>query len=81
LYFHDQAPTTTPYKRTSVRVPLEATEVSIATLQQFSPKAAAMSSDLTEARPLIQIEMTVKTPDGGQPISGIVDCDATLDFV
>jgi predicted aspartyl protease len=38
-------------------------------------------ADLTEARPLIRTELTVKTPDGGHQISGLVDCAATLDFV
>jgi hypothetical protein len=38
-------------------------------------------TDLTEARPLIRTELTVKTPDGGHQISGLVDCPATLDFV
>jgi hypothetical protein len=37
--------------------------------------------DLTEARPLIRTELNVKTPDGGQLISGLVDCAATLDLV
>jgi hypothetical protein len=40
-----------------------------------------MLTDLTEARPLIRTELTVKTPDGGHRISGLVDCAATLDFV
>jgi hypothetical protein len=40
-----------------------------------------MWTDLTEARPLIRTELTVKTPDGGHQISGLVDCAATLDFV
>jgi hypothetical protein len=38
-------------------------------------------TDLTEARPLIRIELIVKTHDGGQRISGLVKCAATLDFV
>jgi hypothetical protein len=37
--------------------------------------------DLTEARPLIQTELIVKSHDGGHQISGLVDCAATLDFV
>jgi hypothetical protein len=56
-------------------------EESIATLQQFSSTATAHLVDLSEARPLIRIELTVKTPDGGQLISELVDCAATLDFV
>jgi hypothetical protein len=40
-----------------------------------------MLTDLTEARPLIQTEMTVKTVDGGQLFFGLVDCAATLDSV
>jgi hypothetical protein len=38
-------------------------------------------TDLTEARPLIRTELTIKTRDGGQLIYGLVDCAATLDFV
>jgi hypothetical protein len=38
-------------------------------------------TDLTEARPLIRTEPTVKTSDGGHHITGLVDCAATLDFV
>jgi hypothetical protein len=53
----------------------------MATLQQFSPKVVALLTDLTEARPLIRIEMGVKAFGGGQLISGLVDCAATLDFV
>jgi predicted aspartyl protease len=37
--------------------------------------------DLTEARPLIRTELTVKSHDGGHHISCLVDCAATLDFV
>jgi hypothetical protein len=40
-----------------------------------------MLTDLTEARPLIRTELTVKTLDGGHLIFGLVDCAATLDFV
>jgi hypothetical protein len=74
----DQAPTTIDDEPTSVLVLLDDTEESIAMLQQFSPKAAAL---LTEARPLIRTELTVKTLDDGHDISGLVDCTATLDFV
>jgi hypothetical protein len=39
-------------------------------------------TDLTEALPLIRTELIVKTRhDGGQLISGLVDCAATLDTV
>jgi hypothetical protein len=44
-------------------------------------EATALSTDLTEARSLIQIELSVITLDGEQLISGLVDCAATLDFV
>jgi hypothetical protein len=40
-----------------------------------------MLTILTEARPLIRTELIVKTHDGGQQTSGLVDCAATLDFV
>jgi hypothetical protein len=40
-----------------------------------------MLTDLTKARPLIRIELTVKSPNCGHLISGLVDCVATLDFV
>jgi hypothetical protein len=42
--FHDDQPI-------SVHVPLVNAEESIATLQQFSPLATALLTDLTEARP------------------------------
>jgi small nuclear ribonucleoprotein (snRNP)-like protein len=79
--FNDQAPTKTHDEPTSVRVPLDDTEEIIATLQQFSSKAAALLTDLTEARPLIRTKLIVKTRDGGQLISVLVNCVATLDFV
>jgi hypothetical protein len=47
----------------------------------FSPDATAMFTDLTEARPLILIALTVRTPNGGYHFFGLVDCPATLDFV
>jgi hypothetical protein len=65
----------------AVPVPPVEAEESIATLRQFSPLATAMLTDLTEARPLIRTELTVKTLDGGHKISGLVDYAATLDFV
>jgi hypothetical protein len=40
-----------------------------------------MLTDLIEARPLIRIEPTVKSLNGGQLTFGLVDCAATLDFV
>jgi hypothetical protein len=39
-----------------------------------------MLADLAEAR-VIRTERNVKTPNCGQLISGLVDCDATLDLV
>jgi hypothetical protein len=48
---------------------------------KFSPLATTLLTDLTEARPLMRTELTVKTPDGGHRISDLVDCAATLDFV
>jgi hypothetical protein len=78
--FYDHAPTTILDEPTSVHVPPYASEESIATLRQFSPQATALLTDLTEARPLIRSELTVKTPIRGQLIFGLVDCAATLDF-
>jgi hypothetical protein len=48
---------------------------------RLSPPATPLLIDLIEARPLIRTELTVKTPDGGHQIYGLVDCAATLDFV
>jgi hypothetical protein len=79
--FYDPASPTEPDQPTSVLVPLVDTEESIATLQQFSPPTTALLTNLTEARPLIRTELTVKTLDGGHQISGLVDCAASLDFV
>jgi hypothetical protein len=42
---------------------------SIAVIRQFPPDATAMLTDLTEARPLIQIELTVKIHNFGHKIS------------
>jgi hypothetical protein len=78
---YDEAPTTVLDQPISVHVPHVDTEESIATLQQSSSTATALLTDLTEARPLIRTELTVKTLDGGQLISGLVDCAATLNFV
>jgi hypothetical protein len=79
--FKDLASPTTPDQPISVHVPHVDAEESIATLQQFSPPTTTLLTYLTEARPLIRTELTVKTPDGRHRISGLVDCGATLDFV
>jgi hypothetical protein len=79
--FYYQAPTTIPDQPTSVRVPSDDTEESIATVPQFSSTATAHLMDLTEARPLIRIELNVKTPNGGHLVTGMLKCAATLDFV
>jgi hypothetical protein len=81
LYFYDQTPTTFSDQPTSVHVPHVDTEECTATLQQFSSTTTDLLTDLTEARPLIRNELTVKAHDGGQLIFGLVDCDTTLDFV
>jgi hypothetical protein len=52
---------------------LDVREESIAPLRQFSPEATAMSKDLNEARQLIRTELNVKTLNGGQLISELVD--------
>jgi hypothetical protein len=79
--FYDPASPTKSDQPISVLLPLVDAEESIATLHQFSSPATPLLIDLTEARPLIRNELTVKTPDGGHQISGLVDCAATLDFV
>jgi hypothetical protein len=79
--FFDQAMSTTHDELTSVHALHDDTEESIATLQQFPPKAAALLTDLTKARPLIHTELSVTNPHGGHLISGLVDCAATLEFV
>jgi hypothetical protein len=79
--FYDPTLPTKSDQPVSVHVPPVEAEESIATLKQFSPPATALLTDLTEARPLIRTEVTVKTHDGGHQISGLVDCAATLDFV
>jgi hypothetical protein len=40
-----------------------------------------MLTNLTQARALIRTALKVKTHDGRQQISGLVYCNATLDFV
>jgi hypothetical protein len=67
--FYDPSPTTFSDEPTSVRVQFDVPEDSIATLRQFSQEATALLTDLTEARPLIRAELTVKTPNGEQLIS------------
>jgi hypothetical protein len=79
--FNDSTSPATPDQPNSVHVPSDDAEPSIATLRHFSSPATALLTDLTEARPLIRTELTVKTHDGGHHISGLVDCAATLDFV
>jgi hypothetical protein len=79
--FYDSTSPTTSNQPDSVPVPPGISEQSIATLRQFSSPATTLLTNLTEASPLIRTELTVKTPDGGHHISGLVDCAATLDFV
>jgi hypothetical protein len=79
--FNDSTSPTTSDQPDSVPLPSGDAEQSIATLRQFSPPATALLTDLTEARPLIRIDLTVKTLDGGHQTFGLVDCAATLDFV
>jgi hypothetical protein len=81
IAFYDPTSPTESDQPISVRVPPVEAEKSIATLKQFSSPATTLMIDLTEARPLIRPELTVKTPDGRHHISGLVDCAATLDFV
>jgi hypothetical protein len=70
--FYDQASPIEPDQPISVPIPHVDAEESIATLQQFSPPATALLDDLTEARPLIRTEVTVKTLDGEHHIIGLV---------
>jgi hypothetical protein len=79
--FNDPAPSRAPNQPTLARLPLAYTNESIDTLQHFFSRVTALLTDLTKARPLVRIELTVKTPNGGQLISGLVDCAGTLDFV
>jgi hypothetical protein len=79
--FYDPASPTESDQPISIHVPLVDAEESIATLQQFSPSATALLTNLTEARPLIRTLLSVKTHDGGHQIFGLVDCAANLDFV
>jgi hypothetical protein len=50
-------------------------------VKQSSPEATATLTDLIEAWPLIRNDKTMKNPNGGQLISGLVDCASTLDLV
>jgi hypothetical protein len=77
---YDPTPSAVSDEPTSVYVPSYGPEKSIATERQFSPEATTLLTDLTEARPLVRPELIVQT-EGGQLISGLVDCAATLDFV
>jgi hypothetical protein len=79
--FYDSTAPTAYNQPDPVPVPLDNAEPSIATLRQFSSPATTLLTDLTEARPLIRLELTVKTPDGEHQISRLVDCAATLHFV
>jgi hypothetical protein len=76
--FYDLVSPKEPDQPISVHVPPVDAEESIATLQQFSPPATALLTHLTEARPLIRTELTVKTHDGGHQITGLVDCAIDL---
>jgi hypothetical protein len=53
--FYDSTSSTTSDQPTSVHVPSDNAEHSIATLQQFSSPATSILTDLTEARPLIRV--------------------------
>jgi hypothetical protein len=64
----------------SLPVPPNELIASIATLRQFPTDATAMLTYFTEACPLIRTEPNVHTHNGGQLISGLGDCIATLDF-
>jgi hypothetical protein len=65
----------------SVLVPPVEAKEPIATQKQSSPRATALLTDLTEARPLVRTELTAKTPYGGHQIYGLVNCAPALDFV
>jgi hypothetical protein len=64
--FYEPASLTPPAQPISVHVPPLSMEESIATLQQFSTPATTLLTDLTEARPLVRTELSLKTLDGGQ---------------
>jgi hypothetical protein len=79
--FYDSTTPVESHQPISVHVPPADTEKSIATIQQFSTPATTLLTDLTETRPLIRTEQTLKTLDGGHQTIGLVDSAATLDFV
>jgi hypothetical protein len=79
--FYDLTSPTESDQPISVLVPPVEAEESIPTLKQVSPPATALLIDLTEARPLIRTELTVKTHEARHQSSGLVNCAATLDFV
>jgi hypothetical protein len=58
--FYSPTSSTKPDQPMSAPVPHVDAEESIATLQQFSPPSTALLTGLTEARPLIRTELTVK---------------------
>jgi hypothetical protein len=60
------------YHHTSIQLPSLRCDI-------FSD-AIALLTNLTEARPLIQTELNVKTSSEGQLISILVDCAAIFDF-
>jgi hypothetical protein len=62
------------YRQTTLRSPSLLYDISFT-------DATAMLTDLTKARQSTRTELNVKTTDGGQQISGLVDCVATLAFV
>jgi hypothetical protein len=69
------------YLPPSTLVPSDEPTASIATLRQFYSDATSQLNDLTEVRPLIQAELSMKTLDGGQIISGLLDLATILDIV
>jgi hypothetical protein len=71
--FYEPASPTDSDQPTSIHVPHVDTEEFIATLQQFSPPATALLTDLTETRPLIRTELAVKTLADEHQITGLVD--------
>jgi hypothetical protein len=78
---YDSAPTTLLEEPPSLHVPTGEPTMSIAMLRQFFTDASDLLTDVTEARMLIRTELNVKTADGGQLNSGLVDCGEILDFV
>jgi hypothetical protein len=64
--FYDSTTSAEVDQPDSVPVPHGDAEQSIATPRQFSTPTTALLTDLTEARPLIRTELTMKAPDGGR---------------